>query len=817
MRQSLFLRMLAGFLVSLMTLGMIGGVAVFGVIQHYGHDLPSFEKLQDYQPATSTRLYAGNGRLLVEYATEKRVFVPLSAMPKQLVNAFLSAEDKNFYQHPGIDFMGIARAMGTNVLNIGKNRSLVGGSTITQQVVKNFLLTREQSVERKVKEAILSFRISKVLSKDKVLELYLNQIYLGYGSYGVAAAALQYFNKSLDELTLEESAFLAALPKAPGKYNPRNSPEQTKERRDWVIDRMAEDGVIAAEEAKMAKLKPIEIRSRDETEFANAAFFAEEVRRTLADWYGADALYQGGLTVHTTVDPILQKYARDALREALIAYDRRHGYHGPLTTIKLVNWAQELEQWKRVHPLALVGTEQAAVVLQVNDADAKIGLLTGQEGKIPLEQMLWARTVLKKPADILNVGDVVVVGPLEGKKDVYELRQIPEVNGAMMAMDPHTGRVLAMVGGYSYENTEFNRATQAKRQPGSSFKPFVYMTALENGFTPSTIVMDAPIELSQGAGLPMWRPKNYKGDYLGPTTLRVGLETSRNVMTVRLALALGIEKILQTAYRFGVYDKLDPNYSIVLGSTETTLDRLVNAYAMIVNGGKRVRPALIERIQDRNGKTIYRRDARECPGCVETKDHPLVGDLPPIPEDTREQVLDPRVAYQMVSIMEGVVQRGTATGAKKLNRPVAGKTGTTNDSRDAWFIGYTPDLVAGVYIGFDTPRKLGKMETGGKAALPAFVSFMQNALKDEPPVPFRIPDGIKLMKVDLKTGWPPSATTLPKNIIFEAFKEEDIPGSMPVVDIANPNAQQQPVAGEGVMPYQGGEETSPAVGTGGLY
>lgn len=794
------MRFLASFLVTVLTLAMIGGVVVFGAVQHYGRDLPSLEKLQHYEPATATRLYAGDGKLLAEYASEKRVFVPLPAMPKRVVQAFISAEDQNYYEHPGVDFMGVLRAMLHNVANVGKGASLAGGSTITQQVVKNFLLTNIQSIDRKIKEALLAFRISKVFSKNQILELYLNDIYLGKRAYGVAAASLNYFDKSLDELTLEEAALLAALPKAPANYDPRSHYERAKDRRNWVLDRMREDGYITRDEMKEAQAKPITLHEQGRSEYAVAAFFAEEVRRELVKKYGADVLYGGGLSVYTTVDPKLQVYARDALRRTIIAYDRRHGYRGPLTQVSLVGWLQALQDWKKTHSTALIENEQLAVVLEVGATEARIGFINGLEGTIPLSEMSWARTVLKKPADIMTAGDVIVAAQVKDKKNTYELRQIPEVNGAMMAMDPHTGRVLAMVGGYSAEKTEFNRATQAKRQPGSSFKPFVYMSALESGFTPSSIVLDSPISLSQGVGRPLWTPKNYGGDYLGPTTLRHALETSRNVVTVRLALQVGIKHILNMAYRFGVYDKLPPVFSIVLGSSETTLDRIVGAYGMIVNGGKRIKPSLIERIQNRKGETIFRRDSRICKGCEETSNEALAnGDIPPIPADVREQVIDPRIAYQMVSLMEGVVQRGTATGAKVLNRPVAGKTGTTNDSRDAWFIGYTPDLVAGVYIGFDTPKKLGNKETGGKAALPGFVDFMQHALKDVPSVPFRIPENIRLVKTDMTTGQAPTANSAAKNIIFEPFLDNQQPGAVPALDVSTPPVFDKPMIEDGQL------------------
>lgn len=780
------LRLIAAGLVTLMTLAMIGGVATFAVIQHFSRDLPTLEKLKNYEPPTATRLYAGNGRLLVEYATEKRIYVPLEAIPKRVIQAFIAAEDKNFYTHPGVDFFGIARAILKNIRNIGTGARPEGASTITQQVVKNFLLTSEVSIDRKVKEALLAFRISKVLPKDTVLELYLNDIYLGYGSYGVASAALNYFNKSMDELTLEEAAYLAALPKGPANYQPSRHYDAAVERRNWVIGRMLADGYITPEEAASAQARPLTPNDRDDTEFATAAFFAEEVRRTLVAMYGSDVLYEGGLTVHTTVDPGMQKTARDALRKALVEYDRRHGFRGPVRRVDADNWLEELKSWASNASLPLTAGQEVAAVIRQSDDAVRIGFRNGLDATIPLEQMKWARTTVNRTQDVLEVGDVVVVSPVEGSTDEWKLEQIPAVNGAMMVMDPHTGRVLAMVGGYSHENTEFNRATQALRQPGSAFKPFVYLAALEAGFTPSTLIMDAPISINQGKDLPMWEPKNYGGDFLGPATMRKGLETSRNVMTVRLALQIGIERIISVGERLGIYENLKPLFSIVLGAQETTLDRLVNAYSMLVNGGKQVQPAIIERIQNRYGQTIYRRDNRECTGCREETGRLVRATEPPIPADNRAQVVDPRIAYQLVSMMEGVVQRGTALRARSLNRPLAGKTGTTNDSRDAWFIGYTPDLVAGVYVGFDNPKKLGNKETGGRVALPAFIAFMEEALKDTPSTPFRIPSGIRLVKLDAKTGQRPSAETASSDIILEAFLPDQTPGAMPVLDVSTP-------------------------------
>ncbi len=827
-----------------LVVGIFAGVLVF---QHYGNQLPDYSTLARYDPETMTRLYAGDGRLLAEYATEKRVFVPLSAMPRRVINAFLAAEDKNFYSHTGIDISGIGRAIRDNIINYGQDKPLVGGSTITQQVVKNFLLTSEQSYERKIKEAILALRITRAYSKDKILELYLNEIYLGLRSYGIAAAALNYFNKSLDELTIDEAALLAAMPKAPANYDPRRNYEEAKKRRDWVLNRMQEDGHITAEEAAMAKVLPITLKARDPEDVVQAPFFAEDVRRWLADKYGENALYQGGLVVRTTLDPVLQKVADRALRRTLMDYDRRRGFRGPYGHLpSMNNWQFQLKQIiQKEQPL--VEQQKLAVVTAVEERKASIGMDDGRTGMIPLSLLSWTRRVLAdgvlgkettKVSEILAVGDVVIVGPVEGDalkklstadaKVAWDLQQVPAVNGALVALDPHTGRVLAMSGGYRYGGTEFNRVTQAKRQPGSSFKPFAYLAALERGFQPNTLILDAPVEMSQGEGLPTWKPQNYKAEYFGPTTMRVGLEKSRNTMTVRIAQSIGIDKILEVGKRFGVYDELPRNFSVVLGSAETTLMRLTNAYAMLVNGGKQVTPSLIERIDDRHGRTIYRRDTRNCV-CTVGADTPLPEDLlVPLPPDDRQQVVDSRLAYQMVSMLEGVVLRGTGARAKVLGRPVAGKTGTTNASMDTWFIGFAPDLVAGVFVGYDKPQTLGAKETGSSVALPAFIDFMKGALKDKPAMPFRIPRGIQLMKIDLATGQPVQGGG--PGIIWEAFATGDpiyIPGVTPP---PTATAQQNPPPSPGdihVIPDKPNEKpiviepTTPSEpqvqGTGGLY
>ena len=776
------------FLVSFLFLAALaaagGALAVF---YHYGRGLPDYTELANYDPPMVTRLHAGDGRLLAEYAREKRVFVPISAMPKRVIKAFLAAEDAHFYSHAGVDFTGVVRAAVTNMLHQvrGEDRRPVGASTITQQVAKNFLLTNEVSLSRKIKEAILAFRIERTFTKDRILELYLNEIYLGQGSYGVAAAALNYFNKSMDELTVAEAAFLAGLPKAPNNYSPQRHPEQARQRRDYVVRRMLDEGFISQAEADRAWATPLTVRNRSETQLVTADFFTEEVRRELVARFGEDKLYNGGLSVRTTLDPRLQAIARKSLRDGLLAYDRRHGYRGPIAQIPLdANWQVRLAQLER--PAAL-GDWRLAVVTGVERDSAWLGFADGTEGFITFDNLSWARKELKDAhvgapvksvSEVVAKGDVVPVAPASAangkaaQPGSYTLEQIPEIDGAIVALDPHTGRVLAMVGGFDHARSEFNRATQALRQPGSAFKPFVFLAALEDGFTPTRIVMDAPFVVDQGPGLPKWRPANYGHTFLGPVPMRVGLEQSRNLMTVRIAQAIGMDKVAEVAEDFGIVDKLPRMLSMSLGAGETTVLRLANAYGMLVNGGLRITPTLIDRVQDREGKTIFRHDTRKCHDCDATQwDNQRVPQIP----DTRERVADPGSAYQVVSMLQGVVQRGTGRSIASLGKVLAGKTGTTNDSEDVWFMGFSPDLVCGVFVGFDTPRSLGARETGASGAVPIFKEFMAEALKDKAQTPFRIPPGIRLVRVDAKTGQLASRGS--SDVILEAFKPGTEPGA----------------------------------------
>ena len=659
-------------------------------------------------------------------------------------------------------------------------------------MAKNFLLTNEVSYERKIKEAILAFRIEEALSKDRILELYLNQIYLGYRSYGVAAAALNYFNKSLDELTIAEAAYLAALPKAPNNYHPIRRREAAITRRNWVIGRLFEDGFISAAEAAAAKAEPLVVRAREAIEEVQADYFAEEVRRELIGLYGEKGLYEGGLSVRTTLDPHLQEIARRALREGLMSYDRRHGWRGPLAQIELpkdATWSHLLPEQPR--PLG-VDDWALAVVLSVSDGKAEIGLEDESLGEVPFAELSWARPWLedqevgpapKRAGDVLAPGDIILVEAVtadaEGEaypENSYGLRQVPEVDGGLIALDPHTGRVLAMSGGFSYGRSEFNRVTQAKRQPGSAFKPFVYLAGLDSGFTPATLILDAPFVIDQGQGQGKWKPANYTKKFYGPTRMRVGIEKSRNLMTVRLAQTIGMEKVAEYGQRFNVVDYMPRVLSMALGAGETTLIRLTTAYAMLVNGGRRIKPTFIDRVQDRSGATIFRHDQRDCFGCW--SDDWALGMVPPVLPDTREQIADPASVYQVVAMLEGVVQRGTGRRIAELGRPLAGKTGTTNNNTDTWFIGFTPDLAVGVFVGFDEPKTLGPKDTGSNVAAPIFKTFMRDALADQPIIPFRTPPEIRLVRINAETGQ--LARAGDRRVFLEAFK----PGTLPRGDQA---------------------------------
>lgn len=746
---------------------------VFVVILRYSMDLPDYRTLSDYHPQITSRLYAADGSLLAEYATEKRIFVPVDKIPPMLRAAFIAAEDKTFYTHGGIDFMGIARAVLVNLQNLGRGRRKVGASTITQQVAKNFLLTSEQSFSRKIKEILLARKMEQTFTKDHILELYLNEIYLGVGSYGVASAALNYFDKSMSELTIGEMAFLAALPKGPNNYHPTRKPQAALERRNWVLKRMAEEGYITPAVMADAMKEPIQMVPRHSDMMNDAGYYAEEVRRFVVERYGEQSIYNGGLFIRTSLDPRLQRAATRSLQNGLMAYDKRHGWRGPVRHFETGDEAKVFLTTEK-EPVYLPEKWDLAAVMGLTQTTAEIVLADGTQGTIALADLAWARPALpdgrisvkkvQEPADVLAIGDVVYV---QAKKESgqYTLRQMPAVEGALVALDPHTGRVLAMVGGFSFWKNQFNRAVQAYRQPGSSFKPFVYLAALDAGYTPSSLILDAPLVMENPDGT-KWKPKNYSQVFYGPTTLRVGLEKSRNLMTIRLAQAIGMQRILDYGRKFGISDKLEPVLSTALGAGETTLMRLTTAYGMLVNGGKKISPGLIDRIQDRDGKTIYKYDERPCDKCTGPDASP---DERPVIPDMREQIQDSASAYQMVNILAGVVERGTGRIANSLHKTLGAKSGTSNDSLDAWFIGFSPDLVVGVWVGFDTPQTLGPNDTGGVVSGPIFRDFMRVALENKPNIPFRVPDTVQLVRVNAATGRP--ATAGDTNVIMEAFRK----------------------------------------------
>jgi penicillin-binding protein 1A len=811
-------------------LGVAAGISY--VIWDMSQGLPDYKQLAQYEPPVMTRVHAADGTLVAEYAEQRRLFVPINDIPKKLIQAFISAEDKTFYQHQGLDWPGLAAAAlrYIEVKATGKGQ-IVGASTITQQVTKNFLLTNERSVERKVKEAILAHRIEQAFNKEQILELYLNEIFLGLNSYGVAAASLNYYGKSLNELSLDEIAYLAALPKGPNNYHPFKQTKRAVERRNWVLNEMYENGYITEAERDAAQGKPLEVNPRPfGARLFAAESFAEEARRELSQIYGEKKLMTGGLSVRTTLEPKLQIYARQALARGLITFDRKRGFRGPVKSISTEgDWGETIA---KIEVPSDLDPWRLAVVLEVDDGAARIGLQPKtstsaavarerESGTIPVALMAWARKYIdgsklgpeiKKATDVLSPGDVVYVAP-DATAGHYHLAQVPDVEGALVAMDPHTGRVLSLVGGFSYGRSQFNRAVQALRQPGSAFKPFVYAAALDNGYTPSSVILDAPIEFKM-SNSEIWRPRNYQRKYYGPSTLRRGIEQSRNVMTVRLANDLGMSKIGELAQRVGIYDRVPNQLSYALGAGETTLLKMTTAYSIIANGGKKIEPTLIDRVQDRYGKTVYRHDKRECNHCGSQQ---WREQAEPELFDIRPEVMNPFTAYQITSMMEGVVERGTGKKLRLVAKPVAGKTGTSNDERDAWFIGFTPDLTVGVYIGYDNPRPMGKGRTGGEIAAPVVTDFMRMALRDKPATPFRVPKGIELIPINVKSGQRDLFGD--EGVILEAFKPGEEPPSRTTVigdQVATsgapmPSATRSQPESEAVI--EGGLTT----GTGGLY
>ena len=741
---------------------------VFSTLWYFSVGLPDYKKLSNYQPPISSRVYSENSKLIAEYALEKRLFIPFESIPDKVINAFLAAEDKNFFNHPGIDAKGILRATIKNIQNVFQNKRLEGASTITQQVAKNFLLTNEVSIKRKIKEAILAFRIERAYTKERILELYLNQIYLGQGTYGIAAASLEYFDRSVKELDYSHTALLAALPKAPSKYNPYKFPEIAKFRRNLVLENLQENNFISKEELTNLKAEKIKLKRRKIEIVNEANSYTEEVRRTVKDIYGFEKLYSQGLSISTPLRIKYQIQALESLRKGIEDYDMRRGWRGSITNkIHDKNWQKKISQYKldptlNWHLAEIISLKNNEITFEIINKKKK-----SIRGLLLYKNIKWSVPKNKSAKDIHKIGDIILI---KKESNSWLLKQYPKVNGGIVVLDPFQGDILALVGGFNFKTSEFNRVTQAKRQPGSAFKPIVYAAALEKGFAPNSIILDAPFVESQGVGLKNWKPENYGKKFYGPSTLRKGIEYSRNLMTVRIAKILGLEEILNLSKKLNIYDEIPELLSVSLGAAETTLMNLTSAYATFVNGGRKITPKLISRIQDRRGKTIFKKKNLQCTGCDKFINSTTI-ELPKIINNS-EKVMSEETAYQMTSILQGAVQRGTAKKLRSLKVPLAGKTGTTNDNYDAWFIGFTSNLVIGVYIGFDNPKTLGKFETGSKVALPIFKDFIEKALYKEDFAEFQIPENIYLTSLNYDTGIKSLAGD--NNVITEALKLKDI-------------------------------------------
>ena len=743
------------------TILILLGILIFSILWKYSNDIPDYKFLKSYKPPVSSKVYSRNGELVADFSKEKRVFVPYNAIPKNVINSFLSAEDKNFFSHPGVDAKGVLRAVINNISNIMASKRLEGASTITQQVAKNFLLTNEVSLNRKIKEAILAFRIERALSKERILELYLNQIYLGSGAYGVAAASLEYFDKSIRELNYSEAALLAALPKAPSKYNPYKDKDLAKFRRNLVLKNLYENNYITSEWLEKLSNQEIKLKKKQKIYLEDAQYYIEDVRKNVIESLTYDKVYKQGLNINTPIDLDLQKLATNSLRSGLISYDQRKGWRGALINKPYnSNWYKDLDKYKLEKSI----NWKLAIVKKLNKFSAIVETIDKDDGVIEYKDISWTK---KEFNQLLKIGDIIYVKQIKDKK--YSLQQLPKINGGIVVMDPYTGRVLALNGGFSFKKSEFNRATQAKRQPGSAFKPFVYALALENNYTPTSLVLDAPLVLDQGDDLKLWKPENYGKKFYGPSTIRTGLEKSRNLMTVRIAQDLGLDKIIDYSKKLSIYEDPEELLSISLGSAETTLLQLTSAYSVFVNGGKLVEPVLIDRIQDSEGNTIYNNDKRSCVNCDAISY--LSDDYPEL-KNKYLQIFSQETAYQMTSILEGVVQRGTAKKLRDLKLNIAGKTGTTNNNTDTWFIGFTSNLLVGVYVGMDSPTPLGKFETGSKTALPIFKNFIKNSVKKSEARPFKAAKDTIMMVVDPSTGQKAKFTS--KNTIIEVFKKKNV-------------------------------------------
>ena len=740
---------------------LLSSIVILGILWTFSNNIPDYKFLKNYKPPVSSKVYSGKGELVADFSKEKRIFVPYRSIPKNVINAFLSAEDKNFFSHPGVDAKGVLRAVINNIQNIIQSKRLEGASTITQQVAKNFLLTNEVSLNRKIKEAILAFRIERALSKERILELYLNQIYLGSGAYGVAAASLVYFDKSIKELSYSEAALLAALPKAPSKYNPYRNIELAKFRRNLVLKNLLDNNFIKIEKYEKLKNEEIILKKSKKVYLEDAQYFIEDIRKNIIEKLTYEKVYKQGFNINTPINLELQKFATESLRKGLTSYDKRKGWRGPLTNKKYNNnWFENLDKFKLEKSIGW----QIAIIKTFDKFSATVELEDKTLGKIEYKDITWTK---KEFDELFKIGDIIYVKKLS--KNNYSLKQLPKINGGIVVMDPYTGRVFALSGGFSFKNSEFNRATQALRQPGSAFKPFVYALALEKEYTPTSLVLDAPLVLDQGVDLKLWKPENYGKKFYGLSTVRVGLEKSRNLMTVRIAQNLGIDKVAKFSKELGIYENPEELLSISLGSAETTLMKLTSAYSAFINGGKLVKPILIDRIQDSEGNTLINNENRTCTNCDQISF--LSNDYPKI-KDNYKQVFSPQTAYQITSLLEGVVQRGTGKKLKKLKLNLAGKTGTTNENTDTWFIGFTSNLVIGVYVGMDNPQPLGKYETGSKTALPIFENFVKKAVKKYDARPFKVPQGITMMVVDSLTGQ--KAKFSSKDTILEAYKKNNV-------------------------------------------
>ncbi len=745
-------------LIASVLLFLVGFIAIFSILWSYSNKLPDYKFLKNYKPPVSSKVYSGEGILISDFSSEKRIFVPYNAIPKKIINSFLSSEDKNFFKHPGVDAKGILRAFKNNIYNLLRSNRLEGASTITQQVAKNFLLSNEVSLDRKIKEAILAFRIERALSKERILELYLNQIYLGEGSYGIASASLRYFDKPIGELNYSESALLAALPKAPSKYNPYKNKKLATYRRNLVIKNLYENSYISKEKFNELIDTKINLKKRKRIFLEDTRYFVEDIRKKVVEEYGYDRIYKEGFNIKSPINLELQNLAASSLRKGLLEYDKRKGWRGPIDNRKNKNWHNDLEKFRLEKTIGW----EIAIIKRIDKFETVIQTSNKENGVIHYDDINWTR---KDFNQIFKINDLIYVKKISD--GIFSLRQLPNVNGGIVVMDPYSGRVLAMSGGFSFKKSEFNRVSQAKRQPGSAFKPFIYALALENNYTPSSLILDAPIVLNQGEDLKMWKPENYGKKFYGLSTLRSGVEKSRNLMTVRISQELGIDKIINFSKKLNIYENPDELLSVSLGSAETTLINITSAYCSFVNGGKLVTPIIIDRIQDSEGNTIFNNEKRFCENCDKIS---FEGNNIPKIKSNFKQIFSPQTAYQMTSILEGAIQRGTGKRLRDLNLQLAGKTGTTNNNTDTWFIGFTSNLVVGVYVGYDNPKRLGKYETGSKTALPIFKDFIKKAVNNYEARPFKIAKGIKMMVIDAETG--KKANFGSKKTIIESYKKE---------------------------------------------